>query len=79
MHIVQWAVARRRLDLAGTVSARDATDAVRERAAGMSPGELLAGYGFRDSLWPDLPHKDLLDDAVRSARGISRRSPDPSP
>lgn len=64
VHIVQWAVARRRLDLAGTVSARDATDAVRERAAGMSPGELLAGYGFRDGLWPDLPHKDLLDAVV---------------
>ncbi|MEV4971714.1 amidohydrolase [Streptomyces scopuliridis] len=61
VHIVQWAVARRRLDLAGTGSARSVARIARERAASMSPGELLVGYGFRDGLWPDAPHKDLLD------------------
>ncbi|MFE2495018.1 amidohydrolase [Streptomyces scopuliridis] len=64
VHIVQWAVARRRLDLAGTGSARGAAEAARERAASMGPGELLVGYGFRDGLWPDAPHKDLLDAVV---------------
>ncbi|MFJ2216855.1 amidohydrolase [Streptomyces sp. NPDC101062] len=61
VHIVRWAVARRRLDLTGLGSARAVAAAARERAAAMPPGETLAGYGFRDGLWPDAPHKDLLD------------------
>jgi len=64
VHIVQWAAARRRLDLSGARSARAAADAARERSAGMPAGELLTGYGFRDALWPDAPHKDLLDSLV---------------
>ncbi|MFJ9029438.1 amidohydrolase [Streptomyces sp. NPDC102274] len=64
VHIVQWAVARRRLDLAGTGSARAAARIAGERAASMGPGELLVGYGFRDGLWPDAPHKHLLDAMV---------------
>lgn len=61
LHIVQWAGARRRLDLSGAVSARAAAECARNRAAGMPPREMLIGYGYRDGLWPDQPHKDLLD------------------
>ena len=25
------------------------------------PGTVLVGHGFRDALWPDAPHRDLLD------------------
>ena len=25
------------------------------------PGTLIVGYGFRDALWPDAPHRDVLD------------------
>ncbi|MEV6399099.1 amidohydrolase [Streptomyces sp. NPDC051907] len=61
VHMAQWASVRRRLDLSGTASARDAAQAAHDRAADLAPGELLIGFGFRDGLWPDIPHKELLD------------------
>lgn len=61
VHATQWASTRRRLDLSGLPSARAVAEAARERARELPPGELLVGYGFRDGLWPDTPHKDLLD------------------
>jgi predicted amidohydrolase YtcJ len=60
MHSVQWALARRRLDLSAAGSAREAA-AIAERAAKLAePGEIVSGYGFWDALWPDAPHTDLL-------------------
>ncbi|GAB2610386.1 amidohydrolase family protein [Streptomyces capparidis] len=64
VHATQWASVRRRLDLSGPASARAAADAVRAHAAGLPPGEMLTGHGFRDGLWPDAPHRDLLDAAL---------------
>ncbi|MBU6531866.1 amidohydrolase [Streptomyces sp. NPDC057245] len=64
VHMVQWAGVRRRLDLSGAGSARDAADAAGRRAEGLPADEPLIGYGFRDALWPDTPHKDLLDALV---------------
>lgn len=64
VHIVQWAAARRRLDLSGIASAGAAAEAARGHAAGLEPGAPLTGYGFRDGLWPDAPHRDLLDAAT---------------
>jgi predicted amidohydrolase YtcJ len=63
VHFDLWTLARRRLDLSAAESAREAADlvAARLRAEPPEPGELLVGYGFRDGLWPDLPHRDLLD------------------
>ncbi|MGP2439862.1 amidohydrolase [Streptomyces sp. JW3] len=61
VHMVQWAGVRRRLDLSGARSARQAADAAGKRAAVRPAGELLVGYGFRDALWPDTPGKGLLD------------------
>ncbi|WP_328364285.1 amidohydrolase [Streptomyces sp. NBC_00445] len=64
VHMVQWAGLRRRLDVSGARSAREAADAVGGRAAALPAGEPVIGHGFRDGLWPDTPHKDLLDALV---------------
>ncbi|RFU86998.1 amidohydrolase [Streptomyces triticagri] len=63
VHLVQWASARRRVDLSGAASAREAADLMAQaarRAPGPGAGEALIGFGFRDALWPDAPHRDLL-------------------
>ncbi|MDV9173777.1 amidohydrolase [Streptomyces sp. W16] len=74
VHLAEWASARHRLDLAGTTSARAVTELVRERA-GAVDGTVLYGYGFRDGLWPDAPHKALLD-AVLPDRPVALVSAD---
>lgn len=60
VHSGQWAQARRRIDLSAVRSAREAADLARRAFAGAPPGDIVFGYGFRDALWPDTPHKDLL-------------------
>ncbi|KQR43764.1 amidohydrolase [Frigoribacterium sp. Leaf164] len=62
-HLDQWALVRRRLDVGGAASAAEAAALVgaRLREAPPAPGEPLVGYGFRDALWPDQPHRALLD------------------
>ncbi|MFS8204121.1 amidohydrolase family protein [Streptomyces sp. CWNU-52B] len=64
VHMVQWAGLRRRLDVSGAGSAREAADAAGLQAGALPPGEPMIGHGFRDGLWPDAPHKDLLDTLV---------------
>ncbi|MFB6674203.1 amidohydrolase [Streptomyces sp. NPDC056390] len=64
VHIVQWASARRRIDVSAAASAHEAAQQVARSAAAPpdgSAGEPLVGFGFRDGLWPDRPHRDLLD------------------
>jgi predicted amidohydrolase YtcJ len=63
VHFDQWTLARRRLDLGPAGSAVDAAALVAERlrADPPDPGTALVGHGFRDALWPDAPHRDLLD------------------
>lgn len=63
VHADQWALARRRLDLSGARSAADVARLVaqRLRTDAPEPGRPLVGSGFRDALWPDAPHRDLLD------------------
>lgn len=63
VHFDQWALARRRLDLAPARSAAEATALVAGRLRADPPerGGVLVGFGFRDGLWPDAPHRDLLD------------------
>jgi predicted amidohydrolase YtcJ len=58
VHSVQWALARRRLDLSDARSARAAAK-LAIQASEQHEG-IVVGYGFRDALWPDAPHKDLL-------------------
>lgn len=62
VHIGQWAAARRRISLHGAGSAADTVTRVAA-AAGPDTG-FVTGTGFRDALWPDLPHKDLLQAAL---------------
>ena len=63
VHLTQWALVRRRLDLSGARSAAEAVRFVRDRLADgpPEPGTALVGYGFRDGLWPGVPTAALLD------------------
>lgn len=58
-HLLQWASSRQRVSLGEATSAAQAADLIA--AAPATPGELLLGAGFHAALWPDRPHKTLLD------------------
>ena len=60
VHFTQWALTSQRLDVSAAASAREAAEIVRAVVG----EELLVGVGFRDGLWPDAPHKELLDSAA---------------
>lgn len=60
VHVTQWALTSRRLDVGAATSAAD-TAALVAATAGT---DLLVGGGFRDGLWPDEPTADLLDRAA---------------
>lgn len=61
-HLLQWASFRQRVSL---VSARSAVEAAKLIAAAKAtPDVLLQGADFRPALWPDSPHKTLLDRAL---------------
>ena len=66
VHLDQWALVRRRLDLSGTRSAAECCEAVRRRLVKdpPPPGQPLIGRGFRDALWPDTTSLRALDEAV---------------
>jgi predicted amidohydrolase YtcJ len=68
VHLTQWALVRRRLDLSGARSAAEAVRLVRDRLADGLPeqGAALVGFGFRDGLWPDVPTAALLDSVAGS-------------
>jgi predicted amidohydrolase YtcJ len=61
-HLVQWASSRQRVDLDGATSAAAAAELIA--AAGPQPGVLVQGANFHPALWPDSPHKSLLDRAL---------------
>ncbi|MEZ0447136.1 amidohydrolase [Cellulomonas sp. ICMP 17802] len=63
VHLTQWALARRRLDVSSATSAAHAVSLVAA-APPPAPGTALVGFGFRDGLWPDVPTAALLDAAV---------------
>ncbi|WP_350349730.1 amidohydrolase family protein [Agromyces sp. G08B096] len=62
VHLSQWAMVSRRLDVSAAGSAAEAASLVR-RAVADGAGE-IAGFGFRDGLWPDAPTAELLDTAA---------------
>ena len=66
VHLDQWALRRRRLDLSGCRSASECCELVRRQVAQdpPPPGHPLLGQGFRDALWPDLPSLRALDDVA---------------
>jgi predicted amidohydrolase YtcJ len=59
VHMRQWAASRRRIPLQAAKSAAEAVSLV----AGSSD-EWVFGANFVDGLWPDRPHKDLLERAL---------------
>ena len=61
VHFDLWTALARRIDLSPAASAAEAAALV---AAAATPAGLVAGYGYRDGLWPDRAHKDLLDAAL---------------
>ncbi len=65
VHFDQWAQVSARVDLSAARTAADAAHVMAGHVAGMgrhldSP---VVGYGFRDALWTDAPHRDVLDEA----------------
>jgi predicted amidohydrolase YtcJ len=63
VHFEQWAQVTARLDLAGTETAAAAARTVGAHIARAHRLDLpVVGYGFRDALWPDAPHRDVLDE-----------------
>lgn len=62
VHAVQWASARRRIPLADATSAAEVVDRVVAGAG--RADEIVMGTGFRDGLWPETPHKDMLERAL---------------
>ncbi|GAA2015834.1 amidohydrolase family protein [Nakamurella flavida] len=67
VHLTQWAMTRRRLDVSPASSAAHAADLVRAHLTGphapAADEHPVVGYGFRDGLWPDAPSRALLDAA----------------
>ncbi|GAA2024902.1 amidohydrolase family protein [Agromyces tropicus] len=62
VHLSQWAMVSRRLDLGRAGSAADAIALV---AASVAAGATeVVGFGYRDGLWPDAPTLDGLDAAA---------------
>ena len=60
VHVSQWAMVSRRLDLAGVDSAVAAAALV---AASFDRGEPeVVGFGYRDGLWADAPSRAVLDE-----------------
>ncbi|UWE10897.1 amidohydrolase [Actinacidiphila bryophytorum] len=78
VHMVQWASARRRVDLAHASSAAAAARTMAEAARGgqRPAGEPLIGFGFRDGLWPDRPEPALLAWSQASGRPVALVSND---
>ncbi|MGK7310742.1 MAG: amidohydrolase [Candidatus Longimicrobiales bacterium M2_2A_002] len=68
VHLVEWALARRRVDLRATASPLDAARAAARHAEDhdADPGARgwVLGRGWDPSRWADPPHRRMLDDAL---------------
>lgn len=66
VHMTQWALDRKRVDVSGARSAAEAAATMAERARlePPPPGVVLVGRGLRDALFPDRPTSALLDAAL---------------
>lgn len=63
VHLEQWALRRRRLDVSSPISAAETVAFVRSAldVRGSDNDDVLVGYGFRDGLWADAPEPGMLD------------------
>ncbi len=70
VHATTWALERRtgelNQSLGAATSAQDAAERVADVVARRHLSGLVRGTGFRQSAWPDEPHKSLLDRALPS-------------
>lgn len=58
VHLTQWAIARRRVDVSAATSAAAVVDIMAAAQAARDASErseLLTGFGFRDALWDEVP------------------------
>lgn len=64
VHVDQWSLTSQWVDLAGARGPEEVVALVRRRLerGGPAPGLPLVGYGYRDSLWTDPPHRSRLDE-----------------
>ncbi|MGI8458995.1 MAG: amidohydrolase [Propionibacteriaceae bacterium] len=63
VHLDQWSLVQHWVDLTGTTGPAEVVSLIRNRLRlGRPPHQLpLVGYGFRDGLWSQPPHRALLD------------------
>ncbi|WP_430645356.1 amidohydrolase [Agromyces sp. GXS1127] len=59
VHLSQWAMVSRRLDLGHVASAAESVTLVAASVTGGA--DEVVGFGYRDGLWPDAPTIDALD------------------
>ncbi|OIH97232.1 amidohydrolase [Curtobacterium sp. MCBA15_001] len=63
-HFDQWALVRRRIDVAACTSAEAVADLVAAAArTGLTDGTLV-GHAYRDGMWPRPARRELLDQAA---------------
>lgn len=67
VHLTQWAASLTRIDVSGADSAVDLVDILARSNERHGHG-ILRAQGFRDALWPDAPHKDVLQNALPGRR-----------
>src|ERR1019366_1205429 len=65
VHFTQWALQSQRLDVSSGSSAAQTAKLIAAAIVPGSPTPFVA-VGFRDGLWPDAPHLEVLD-AVSAA------------
>lgn len=63
-HFDQWALVRRRVDVAGCDSAETTAAVLAEVARTGVSDPVLVGHGYRDGLWPRPARRELLDGAA---------------
>ncbi|MFW6079936.1 MAG: amidohydrolase, partial [Gemmatimonadota bacterium] len=75
LHLLEWACARRRVDLADAASPTDAAARVARRAADSVAGDWVVGGGWNPHRWAARPTRGPLDRAVPD-RPVALRSHD---
>jgi len=55
IHLVEWALQRKQVNLWGVPTLEEALKRIKAFALALAPGEWLRGGGWDASIWPDLP------------------------
>src|SRR3954469_11712862 len=63
-HFPTWATALRLIRLEEATSAEDAAERMRAGAGDAKPGRWFRAQGFRETNWPSLPTKEILDEVT---------------